>query len=187
MSKLGRSIKRLEREMAGEERWYDEWISDLESWWFNCWLMNTYYNIRNFIINLPLFLRMAWKWRPWDSGYTINAFCDMLEVNAKACKSGYHVRGEQVYRRCMTASGKLRKAYDYGVDPTLSYLFKKNPICFRRIETSKLSEMYTKQVTKKKIYDGMYKIASDRGNKNEAAAKKEAWEYVHKYIEHFWD
>jgi DNA-directed RNA polymerase subunit F len=50
-----------------------------------------------------------------------------------------------------------------------------------------MSEMKTNYITDKKIYNGMYEVARKRSDREEAQAKKEAWEYLHKYIEHFWD
>lgn len=52
---------------------------------------------------------------------------------------------------------------------------------------SDMYQMKTQYVTDKKIYEGMYEVARKRSDKAEAEAKKEAWAYLHKYIEHFWD
>lgn len=187
MSKFSRSITRSLKELHGGLSYIDR----LSDWWDNCYLVkkweDIYYPIKNFTQNLPVFIKMAWNWRSWDSHYTIEAFCVLLEEQAKALqKYDRHVGSLRCARRCFTAAGLLRTAYNRPVDKTLVYLMHRNPMFFVKIKDSSLSEMRRKQITDKRVYDGMYEVARKRSDKAEATAKKEAWEYIHKYIEHFW-
>ena len=146
-----------------------------------------YYNVKGFAKNLKTFLRFAWCWRPWDSQYTIDLLVELLKMQAKAMKNNdRHINTQKTVRRCYTAAGKLEKAYGRPMDRTLSYLVRKNPSDFRPVSgnTYMFVQSYT---TNKRIYDGMYTAAETRARQEEAAAKTEAWQYLNKYIEHFWD
>lgn len=187
MSKFSRMIARCHRELLGSSKWYHKILDDFWFWLDHSIIDSTYYNIKNLIINTPMFLGLAWTWRPWDYCYTINVLVKLLTKQASCLKVGVNVKREKVYRRCMTAAGKLDRAYNRDVDKVLVYLMNKNPKSFKRIRNGKFYTLETKLVTDKRIYDGMYKVASKRSDKEEAKAKQEAWEYLHKYIEHFWD
>jgi len=146
-----------------------------------------YYNVENFLRNLPLFIKMAWRWRSWDYIYTINSLCAMLEQSAKMTRKNSHHQGaEKTYRRQLTAAGLIRKAYDDKTDATISYLIKKNHHFFKRISPN-LLELCQKEVTCPRIYDGMYSVAQKRSSDAEQKRKDEAWFYLKKYLENFWD
>lgn len=142
-----------------------------------------YRNIKAFVKNLPMFLKMAWTWRWWDSEYTIDVLVTLLQKQARGLRNGYCVDSETTYRRCMTAAGKLDRAYNRDIDKVICYLLHKNPpACVAR--WVKKNELSDKQ---KEICNKMYKVAQKRDAKNEAKAKAEAWAYLAKYVEHFWD
>lgn len=180
------SLARAIRRMADKQTLLDRAIDKLEDYRFYNKLSDYYYNVRGFKNNLRLFIRLAWGWRPWDSHYTITVLVELLKAQAPCLKSGLHVRRDQVYRRCMAAAGKLDKAYSKDMDKTIVYLLQKNSWYTEPISDGMFS-MKTKYITDKRIYDGMYEAARKRSEKEEQEAKKEAWEYLNKYIEHFWD
>lgn len=186
MSKMSRFISRLKRDVNGGTKWYHDVFDAFWFWWDHSLIGTSYYNCKNFVRNLYLFIGLAWGWRPWDSHYTITVLIKLLKAQAPCLKNGLNVRSEEVYRRCMTAAGKLDKAYNMDMDKTILYLLEKNR-WYTEDTGNGLYEMKTNYITDKRIYDGMYKVARKRSDKAEAQAKKEAWAYLHKYIEHFWD
>jgi len=151
-----------------------------------------YYEVKVFLKNLPYFVKQAWVWRDYDYVYTIDSFADNLERLAKALKSDTHSRKK--YRRCMTAAGLLRKAYsDSTMIDDKSYInwTCNNIPCFSRIVShcalNNMVELTYKRKYPLRYSDNMYKLIHRRIDKVEKERKKEAWAYIHKYIEHFWD
>lgn len=187
MSKLSRALARIKRDLEGDVRWYDAIVDNLWLYWDNCAVNTFYYNCKAFVRNLYTFIGLAWTWRPWDSHYTIDVLVKLLKKQAKCLKENdNHVGAQRTARRCYTAAGLLDKAYNRDVDKSLVYLMQKNKWYTKPLKNG-MHEMKTNYVTDKKIYDGMYKVARKRSDKAEAEAKKEAWAYLHKYIEHLWD
>lgn len=141
-----------------------------------------YYKINNFFHNLPMFVVFSWRYRSWDYSYNVEIFVKLLERTGKSLRHhGWSVQSEKCARRCFTAAGLLRKAYlDQDVDNTLWYLMEQNPISFGNRQ---LKRAYKNR----KIYDGMYNAADKRITKASKELKQEAWQYLNKYIEHFWD
>jgi len=88
----------------------------------------------------------------------------------------------------MTAAKQLRKAYaDEGYnDKSYRYLSKKNPIRFVKLKSgnSQMTHDYSKT---EEYYTKMFKVINKRIADNEKKAKLEAWLYINKYIQHFWD
>lgn len=145
-------------------------------------LHTLYYNFKSFTINLPFFLKMAWKFRPWDYNYNITLFVKSLEVTAKNIKENdIFIGSQRVYRRAMTAAGLLDRAYNRDISKSQSYFLK---VIYREDGLLKKSDKYLKR---KEFYDKLYEISNKRAKEVEEQAKKEAWEYINKYIEHFWD
>lgn len=185
---LKRTIASMKRDLDNTPSWIQDKIDDLDSWWRRTWVHTQYYNVNNFIRNLKMFLPMAWNWRCWDSHYSIEAFCKMLEAQAKMIgENDSFVGSKKASRRCYAGAGYLRKAYNHDVDRTRMYLFLKNPFKFRKVPNSNMSEMIHDENTSKKIYDALMKLSSDRQDKEEKELKKHAWEYMHKHIESWWD
>lgn len=188
MSNFLRSVKRSLRDLKGESRWYHTPIDSFWFWWDHSYINSAYYKCRAFVCNLKLFLQLAWTWRPWDFSYTIAVLVKLLDKHAKSLKNGYHVNSEKTYRRCMTAAGKLDRAYNKDIDKVISYLLVKYPPRMLKNEKGYTVMTFTpEEIDKKRIHDGMWDIAHRREKENDKKEKKEAWEYLNKYIEHFWD
>lgn len=190
MSRLTRYLDRCRREIDGTSTWYDiviTKIEDITDTFHRTFIYSLYRDIRNFTRNLSLFLRLAWSWRPWDSSYTLDVFTELLKHNARSCKVGHSVNSEKTYRRAMTAAGLLNRAYSEKRDKTLAYLYTKNPIEFIREEEEKYGVAYRTYHTDEVLHDKMYKLAYKRYAKAIEITKREAWEYLYKYIEYFYD
>lgn len=179
--------KRFQKEMDGTDYWY------LRAWWATRdaigWRPNWYYNIKQFCRNLPLFLRLAWKWRGWDSHYSIMAFVELLKATAKSIKKyGHLANSEKRYRKCMMAAGLLDKAYNTEISKSLDYLYTKNKWYTERCKDAPhLYEMKTDYKTPEHIYNAMWDIAHKRDEKEQAERKQYAWKFIHKHIEYWWD
>ena len=173
--------------MAGTTRFYHKIVDSYFEWWDHSSLSDTYYNVKNFLLNVPMFLKMAYNYRSWDYSYTLNILVSLLKDNAKACKNGHSVNAENTYRRGMTAAGLIEKAYNRDVDRSMAYLLRKNPVIWSDKSESGYIEMKTGYLKNQALYDKMYEVARKRDDTAEAQAKKEAWQYLNKYIEHLWD
>lgn len=187
MGRMSRVLKSLKRDLENKTRWYHEVYDNIWYWWDHCTVNTWYYNCKAFVKNLWLFLKLAWMWRPWDYSYTVNALVQLLTRQAQSLKHGYHTKSEETYRRCLTAAGKLDRAYNKDLDRTITYILRKNPMSFKPLEGETGYSMKIDYNISKRIYDGMYDAAHKRSEAAEKAQKEEAWKYLHKYIEHFWD
>ncbi len=185
---LKRTLASIDRDIKGlKTPWYTTVLDEIDSYWTHSAFHTGFYNIKRFRRNLPMFVKMAWNWRSWDYTYTIEALCVMLTEQAHVLKVGHCTRSEELYRRCMTASGLIRKAYlNDDTDVSTTYLLRKNPTYFRR-KDEKYSELVREYNTKKELFDKIYNVASKRVEKAERAREQEAWAYLNKYIRHFWD
>ena len=169
---------RFARQLWGECKWYDYPINWLEELWHKI----KPYRILNYLKNFKKFNIMAWNYRRWDSTFSIEVFCQLLEDNAKACRDGGSFDARKDYRRGMAMAGYLRKAYlEYYTYPSVRYLLDKNPI---KIKNYRLTHDY---ITDEKLFDKMYSLAIKKQREIEQQRKKEAWAYVNKYIEHLWN
>ncbi len=139
--------------------------------------------------NIKFFMPHIIKMRDWDSSYQIELFADSLEYLAKGLKRHNHlVNSIKYYRRCMTAAGQLRRAYNFESYRDKSYrqLSDNNPIRFIRCGGySQMTHDYSAKG--KEYYEKMYKLINKRLTKKEKEAKQEAWAYIAKHIECFWD
>lgn len=145
-----------------------------------------YYNLKAFLKNLPLFLRLAWSWRKWDAQHTVDVLVILVKEHAIDCKNDkWHANTEVRYRQAMRAAAQLERAYGYYKYPALNFLYKKYPFV-----KTKTPEGYTcwKHDYKGKdaLIEKMFKLAMDKESKIEEERKKEAWEYLGKVIERFW-
>lgn len=169
--------------MKFKKRWFkDEW-----SWWdYICdwcsWRPDWWWNVKNYLRNFKLFNRLAWEWRVWDTHYTICVLIKLLIENGRACKNGNSKNGFDRYRKAMCMAGQLEKAYNYNCtdDRCYMYLVHKYPY-----DTQ--GNILRRDFKNNKIAEKMYEIASNRVDETEKKLKKEAWEYVSKYIEYIWD
>lgn len=152
-------------------------------------LRQLYYNVASFFRNIPFFLKMAWKFRSWDSTYNIELFAESLKLTANKIKKNNHTSDtKQVYRRTITMVGMLRKAYlENSVDKTQLYLMNKNGYKFTKHSSCGYYSMDREYVTDKRIYEGMYKASMEREKVAQAQKEKEVWAYIGKYIKYIWD
>ena len=82
MSRFSRSIIRALKDIDGELSLLDK-LSDV---WDNNILRRKfdaiYYPFKHFLVNLPIFIKMAWNWRSWDYGYTIEALAEQANTQS---------------------------------------------------------------------------------------------------------
>lgn len=175
---LYRDIVLSMMESKGTARWYHyiyhrllDTVEYRPTWWIRA---------RHFLRVLPIFVRLARNWRPWDYQYTIEVLCELLKEQAKYMgEKDTFIGSKKAARRAYTAAGLLDRAYSESMDPTMSYVIN---IMYKRGFNH--SDKYLKN---KDLYDRLYQTANKRCKEEEARAKREAWEYLNKYIEHFWD
>lgn len=142
-------------------------------------LSTSHYNVKTFINNLRIFIPMAWRWRSWDYDYNLQVFTKLLDETGKhIIAHGNTVNSKKVGRRALIASANLKKAYSNYDNKTAHYLYERHGFSFMKNYDPKVSE---------RILNGMLKVANKREDNIMAERKKEAWAYVHKYIEYFWD
>lgn len=149
-----------------------------------------YYDVKNFIKGLPRALRNAWKFRDWDYMYTIDEFADNLERLARSMRDGHHKNTGKKYKKAMLAAAKLRKAYAYSIANDVSYKAwsDANPISFRKLRKSDTLEVVIEQKKHSEAYSTtMFHLIHKRTQAVEKAQKQEAWAFVAKHIETFWD
>lgn len=182
MATLKTTIKRFSRKHT--KYYHKFWDAIIDVWE---WRPDWYYDVKHFVNNLPLFLKLAWRWRGWDYMYTLDVLCELLEAQGKLLKDGHLVSSRKRYKRCHAASGYIKKAYNGETDRSLSYLMKHNPCIFKNLGDTGYGELKINYAMDKKMYEGLWKIANDREIRVHAELKRHAWEYLHKYIEHFWD
>lgn len=176
------SLSRTLRSMMNQKTLLDRLIDKLEDYTFYNKLSDCYYNIKAFKNNLGLFLRLAWGWRPWDYKYTIDVLVTLLKEQAHNTKiHGHHVGAEKTYRRCMAAAGLIDKAYNSDMDKSQANLLE---LMYDRTHIFTRSAKYS---ANREFYSKLYDVARKRSDEAEKVRKQEAWEYLNKYIEHFWD
>ncbi len=92
----------------------------------------------------------------------------------------------------------LKKAYNFEAwdDKSLKNWSSRNKISWKKLKGTKngLSRMMTDHLKdnamgmdKEDYSSKMWHIINDRQKPVEAAMKRDAWDFIHKYIEHFWD
>ena len=186
-SKLFKSLKYSIDELEGskislyrklEIQWLESKTRDV--------ITHPYYILKQFYLNLKIFIPLAYRWRSWDFSYTVTVLCELLKAQARVTKEAdRHIGSEKAYRKQMTAAGMLEKAYNEEVDKSIMYLTMKNPVEFTKVGDG-YNRMSQKQVTDKRIYDGIYAVADKRSKKAKETRKREAWAYLQKHLESFW-
>lgn len=184
MTTLASTIKRMSRKTT---RWYhlildflvDLW-DDYPGHWF--FLVKTWYT--NFMFFFPHIRDM----RSWDYSFNINLFVHSLRYTANGLKNGHSLLCDRYYRRCLTAAGLLDRAYHFEAYNDKSYRnwLKRNPRSFVKLDNGN-SKLVINHKDSVEYSDKMSKIIHKRLENQEKQMKKEAWEYVHKHIEYFWD
>ena len=146
-------------------------------------------NLNNIITNIKFFWPHISTYRDFDSSYSIDLFCDSLEHLSKGLKRHDHcVLSERNARRCLRAAKQLRKAYAYQSYHDKSYqsLAKNNPFKFNKLDNG-YSTMTHEYSVSEEYYTKMFEIVRKRTKNIEQDNKKEAWLYIHKHIQHWWD
>ncbi len=151
---------------------------------------NWYCVVKHYIRNIKFFWPHIKGMKDFDSHYQLELFCDSLEYLARGLKRWDNCVGsDRNYKRCMTAAKQLRKAYaDEGYnDKSYRALSKRNPIRFVSLGKNKGSTMTHDYAKTEEYYTKMSKLINKRIQTTEEKAKKEAWAYIHKYIQQWWD
>lgn len=148
-----------------------------------------YYDCKQFVRNLPLFIKQAWRWRRYDSCYSLNVFVELLKAHAHdQLADPWHLNADKRYRQCMRAAGQLEQAYDENIkDKSYLALIHNNPINFIPYkDDTELVELTHSYKTTEEYYIQMSKIIQERLNKQEKERKQAAWAYINKHIEEWW-
>lgn len=156
----------------------------LDSLWFDVILdLLKYYEIKNFFGNLSWMLKAAWDFKPWDYTYNITLFAKSLEITGKTMINYGHGENNLIQgRRAIWAGKQLLRAYDYSEfsDASFRYVWSKLDYSF----TNGLKRTYNGDPS---MLEKMERHIHKRILKTQKQMKKEAWEYIHKYIETWWD
>lgn len=181
------SLLRAKGVIRDEDREANRW-DDFLDWyywhWDNIRTKLGYFKVKRFVKNIPFFAKLAWHWSPWDYSYTINVLIELLKANGRACRSGYGMQSEKIYRRAMTAAGLLERAYNKDADDKdngYKVFHENNPLTWGN---RTIRRIYKKDEA---YYLKMDKIINERVEKNQEQDEKDAWDYLRKYIRHFWD
>lgn len=144
-------------------------------------MKNFYYDCKAFLRNLPLFLKMAWHWRKWDSQYTIDALVVLIREHAyDQLADKWHIHNVKRYRQAMIAAKLIEQAYGDYKHPSMKYINKKRKYC---LESSRLTIEYSGN---KEMLDKMHKLAYDKEEATIKARKAFAWDYLNKHVERMW-
>ncbi len=180
MSKLTRILSRILKDETKTK--YSVWDKVMMYYDDVFSMPDWYYNVLNYIRNFNKFNKLAWNWRDWDASYSITVFTGLLVAHAHVFKDGHLANSKKYYRRCLTAAALLSRAYSYSClkDKGYMYLHRKYPYEFigRQIVHSTGSNPYAER---------LMSMASKRVDAKEKAMKIEAWAYIHRYIDYFWD
>jgi hypothetical protein len=153
------------------------------------YIKQPYFTVKHFFRNVRFFWPHILHMKDFDSHYQIQLFCDSLEYLARGLKRWNHCVGsDRNYKRCMTASKQLRKAYadESYKDKSYRALSNANPVRFVKLGNG-FSQMTHDYKKTEEYYTKMFKVINKRTSEAEKRAKKEAWDYIHKYIQSFWD
>lgn len=191
MSILSRRIRRTLREIGGEKQpYYDIILDFIAEKWHELLIKCRYYDVKTFINNVPFFVKQAWEWREFDHYYSLEVYCNLLERLGKEIKeTDRHTTAVKIQRECLIAARKLRSAYNRSVcdDKSYRYWSDNNPTQFVSSGNSGFSMITRKYKISKEYSEKMFKIINARVEKSIEQDKKEAWEYVHKHCERWWD
>lgn len=148
-----------------------------------------YCNIKNLYKNIVFFWPHILNYRDFDYHYSLDLFCDSLEHLAHGLKRWDNaLHADRNYKRCLFAAKQLRAAYDFSDWRDKSYmaLTKRNPIKWIPLNNGMTQMSHDYQLSEE-YYSKMFKVINTRLRDSEERAKKDAWSYIHKHIQHFWD
>lgn len=139
------------------------------------------------------------QWRRWDHYYTIDMFKDSLYNLGVGIKDGWCVSSKKNGIRALTAACMLDKAYlNEPVDKSYNNHFRRTKYRWGEVIKDKhFGKVH--QWEPKYLYSNamglppeeyerkMFKVIYERQKKTEEANKNALWQYIRKYIEHWWD
>lgn len=148
--------------------------------------------------SLPWMADHLTNWADFDYSYTLNVFIDSLYALGQGLIRWDNASNAQRNgRRAMTAARMLKKAYNYETYLDKSYInwSKRSIDKTRPYKGHKgMIEMFAEHPydnamgMEPLLYSSkMLKIIFNRQRKTESNMKKDAWNYVNKYICTFWD
>lgn len=147
-------------------------------------LKHYYYNCKHFFLNIIKFRKELSEYRSWDYGYSIMMFTKSLDdIGNNMIKHSPLVNGVKYGRRAKRAAIYLRKAYDGETSEAWGRICDKETYDFIDIPNTDLCKMVVRNPVDKRWKD---KVVKDM-REQEVRDKKEAWAYVSKHIERFWD
>lgn len=134
-------------------------------------------------------------WAGWDWSFSVKLFSDALKhTGLSIIKYGNAVNSVKCGRRALCAAGMLTAAYNDSKheDKSFNNWHDRRYVVFKPHKLGKL--MCTEYrgnnamgLDEKEYSEKMYNIISKRTDASQADKKRAAWEYIHKYIEHWWD
>lgn len=139
----------------------------------------------------PWLLEHLYTWADFDHHYTLELFCDSLENLGKGLirwDNALHAR--RTGRRALRAASQLRTAYadKYCLeDKSYTYWSKQNPIKWIPVGKLGMCQMSHDYAISEEYSEKMWKTIIKRCDKWEKQRKEEAWKYIHKHLESFWD
>lgn len=178
MSNLSRVISKLRREMEGiEDGWLQRsWdyimeLCDYPRRWAN--------SIKAFIKNLVWMVPHAWNYRDWDYSGSIDLFVSALEQLAKGIDTDIHVGGKKNARRCKRAARQLNDAYNK------SSLDDREMKKWWDMHGADMKD-WLRGVRDPKV-EAQWERIHKRLDEQTRQQKIEAWAFIHKHIERWWD
>lgn len=144
----------------------------------------------------PWMLEHLYSWADFDHSYSINLFIDALHNLGKGLKRwNNHVNADKCYKRCMAAAAMLKKAYNYHAWEDASYKNHMKRTAHRWGKFRKgLSQMHSDHLydnamgmPREEYETKMFHVIHKRQKREEEHMRQEAWAFIHKHIESWWD
>lgn len=156
--------------------------------------------------NVPWMADHICQWGDYDHSYSIQLFIDSLQALGRGLLRWNNAVGsERNGRRALTAAAMLKRAYNYESWEDKSYLnwsarskhlhipisAKGNVVLKKYAKYFQMKTVHTFSnamgMDKEEYADKMWRIIHDRQKITEANLKIDAWVYIQKHIESFWD
>ena len=184
MSKLGHYLN------IGDKKGIKKIFYNLQSFWYNCWIRNLYYNIQEGIENIILYLPTIWQDRNFDYVYLYRIIHKKLEIMEKHMKSEHcwDANAEKTAKQVRICKNLLKRLVESNyLNSALSNYHKKYGvyITFEQCEDNpKLRKMVDKSSPRqRKMLDKAYK----HSDYMEQQDLDMVFKIMHKYIRGWWD
>ncbi len=157
-------------------------------------------------INVPWMAPHICQWGDYDYSYSIQLFVDSLEALGRGLLRWDNVIGStRNGRRALTAAAMLKRAYNYESWDDKSYRnwsrrqkhvsipisAKGNTVLRKYAKYFRLDTVHdfgnAMRMDREEYANKMWKIIYKRQQRVEAELKLAAWQYIKKYVEHWWD